>query len=187
MCRVSADGTTGECSVVCSQSDRDCADGQACVSSEDFGFCVGHCATDEDCPGGDVCTIGGDEDEEEQPVQYCSNPVGDNTTGESCETDADCESAICLSNVLIYDGSEGCTDIRQCPSEEPNAECGCPPTEPDCSEDVCYRFERFCSEVCDPANGDADCENGDHRLTRCGDVRAKPSDQYVSMCTPSDD
>ena len=182
LCRESDDGTTGECSVFCEDSDRDCADSQVCLRPEDLGICARTCDRNADCDGGNICALGADDDG--SLIHYCEMPPGDKSTGEECDTDTDCESAICLSNVLTYEGSEGCIGDSQCPDD---AECGCPSTDPSCTEHVCFIENQFCSELCDTTNGDADCQDGDHDLSRCADDIAVETDagtQFESMCAP---
>ncbi len=177
LCRASADQSVGECTVFCEESERDCGSGQRCVhAAEELGFCAGGCARDADCDGGDVCVLG--LDREGSLHTFCDPPSDDavGMTGDDCDSDSECKTGICLTSA--FEGE--CIGDEQCPD---GTECGCPPTDPGCSEHICYRS--FCSEVCDPANGDADCESPDHDIDRCADdvtIEVDGGIQEASMC-----
>ncbi len=178
-CRPTEDGTTGECSVFCEESERDCAADQDCARmTDDIGICTGRCDTDADCQGGNICTLGSDPDGE--LITYCEQPVGDGAIGDECSSDGDCQSSICLSNVVTYDAE--CIGDEQCPD---GAECGCPSTDPGCDPHICYIETTQCSRLCDPENADADCNGGDHDMTRCSDdvtVTTDAGTHTAAMC-----
>ena len=169
-CWVSNDGSTGECSVFCQNADQDCADGQICAAmAAGLGLCLASCDRNEDCPGGNVCQLGTDP-QSESVHSYCSLRVGEKSTGESCAENHECVTGLCLTVVTYTVTDQECSDDDVCDSDY---ECRCPPEEPDCSQQVCVSEEGSvqdrCSELCDPANGDADCEDGDHDMTLCSD------------------
>ena len=161
LCLPADDGQIGECSVFCQDADDHCGDDQYCMQvDEELAICIGSCSRNQDCDGGNVCQIGLDTEGSIQTV--CDHPVGDAEIGDECQESSECESALCLTSYSSYGIS--CEFDEQCPG---SAECICPLNDPDCTQKDCIELESRCSEFCDPENGDADCETGDHPMQHC--------------------
>lgn len=169
-CWVSSDGSAGECSVFCQDADQDCADGQICsAKAAGLGMCLASCDRNDDCQGGNVCQLGTDP-QFESVHSYCSLQVGDEQTGESCDENSECETGLCLTVITYTVTDQECSSTDACDADY---ECRCPPDDPECSQQVCVSeegtVEDRCSELCDPDNGNADCDGGDHEMTWCND------------------
>ncbi len=179
LCLESDDGLTGECSVFCQDAGVDCGGDQNCMRvDEQLGLCFGECLRNEDCDGGNVCQIGLDTNDDIQTI--CDHTVGDKDTGEECDDSLDCTSGFCLTSYGTYDIN--CTGDAQCPGD---SECTCPPNDPNCTQQTCVEQESRCSKLCDPANGDADCDTGGHEMTRCDDqiqVQRETEVEFVAAC-----
>lgn len=178
----------GECTVLCQDAGRDCASGQVCAGlTEDLRVCLGECATSTDCTGENVCGLGIDETNS-SVITYCSNKVGNTPTGGACTSSADCETALCLTVTSFETNNVFCTSNSDCTVDHP--ECLCPPENPNCfsAERLCMATTdvSVCSELCDDANGDADCAAGGHDLVVCDPtvtVTWTGGSQFVSTCT----
>ena len=181
-CWPSEDDTTGECTEFCEETDRDCADDQVCAAmGSDLGACLASCTTNDDCDGGNVCQYQVDEDDNVL-YTYCDHTVGDGEVGEECSSNLDCETGACL-EVSIYSETDlSCFDDLDCPSEYV---CDCPMDDPNCSswDTICIseeptEEESLCTKLCDPANGDADCDEGG--MTRCTEATVTWDDGFQS-------
>ncbi len=174
-CWYSDDDTTGECTVFCQDSAADCASDQSCVGRvADLGVCLGDCERNADCDGGNVCKLGTDPANSEL-YRYCGNTLPDATKqpGDECSSAEECDNGLCLTVTTYEVTDQSCTSDSQCDS---GFECACAPGDPNCSsgEQVCVSetgtVEQQCSELCDPANGNADCEGQGHELTECSET-----------------
>lgn len=164
LCRPYDDGQSGECSVFCEESDTDCGSDQVCARlTPDIGMCSTECMSNNECDGGDVCVA--DVEPGGEVESFCANTFGDGETGEECSGVLDCESRFCL--ISSWDEGVSCENDSHC--SHPDSECRCPPGNDNClsSERACLIVESRCSKLCDPANGDADCDTGGHEMTVC--------------------
>ena len=179
-CWPSEDETTGECTVFCEDAGRDCGGEQVCVPfSQDLNTCHRECLNNETCDGDNVCQYTIDGEDDSSLAQFCDHHVGDGETGDECSSSSDCQSGTCLT-VSTHDTypDESCSTDADCDGLGDGAdfECSCAPGDPNCdsSDWICVseeptEQESRCSELCDPAEGDDDCLDGDHELTRCSD------------------
>ena len=181
VCLPREDGS-GTCSLFCEDSRRDCTDGQVCTPTvEGFGVCAQACKGNADCGGGDVCTVGAGPGG--QPMHFCEPPHGDKLVGENCNSDEDCTTNFCLTNVLEYEIE--CVGDEQCPDD---ARCGCHSLNPDCEQHVCYIEQSVCSTPCNPDNGHADCEDNGHDLSRCDEnvtIQTDTGPTTTPACAPT--
>jgi Cys-rich repeat protein len=124
-------GTTGVDAGSC--GDGTCESGEDCSSCpQDCGTCAAGCATDSDCPSGEVC-IGGE-------CGVTGHDAGVDATEGSCTTDADCGSGeTCVSGICEGSFDAG-TDA---------------PTGNDADAEACAAGQTDCSGVCTDITSDS--------------------------------
>jgi hypothetical protein len=77
------------------------------------------CFSNEDCPAGTRCHAAAPDD------VYCEpGPRGTAAPGETCTTENDCDSALCVEGTDTFRCSRTCTDPSQCPAELPRCLAG---------------------------------------------------------------
>ncbi len=167
-CWASDDGTTGECSVFCEQAARDCGAGQVCVAfTENISACLSSCDNNADCPGGNVCHLTINQQTNALET-YCDSTLGTGATGDECTGPLDCDSGFCLTMSYGQYTETPCSIDANC---DAGFTCECPMDNPNCltSERRCAQVtsENRCSELCNPANGDSDCQSPNHDLGIC--------------------
>lgn len=190
-CWSSHDGSTGECTVFCQESDRDCADGQVCAEmTAGLGACLAGCQSNLECDGRNVCQYAVDYDDDSL-YQYCDHQIGDGQPGDMCQESSECDTGLCLTVATYEVTGDSCSTDGDC---DDGFECRCDPDEPGCAsgDEQCVSVEPTdeesrCSELCDIANGDDDC-SGNDEMSRCADdivVTWDNGDQseLISACT----
>lgn len=157
-----------ECTVVCNQ-DANCnvAAGQICAVYETgnapaIGLCTKACSDNSGCDPGLVCTINADPPNNDID-QVCQLPTGMSDLGAPCAGSNDCNTGICLSNILS--NATACTTDAQCAAGDT---CRCPVDQPNCMDSAkrCATVSNRCTRVCD---GNSDCTGGapGNQLTAC--------------------
>lgn len=164
LCWESGDGSTGECTVFCSDTANDCASSQVCtVLGEEVGTCLESCIGNDDCHDGNACHLGIDHNDNMHG--YCNAAIGDDSTGDPCDGPDDCQNGLCLTVTTYQITPDSCDFDSHC---EDGFECTCPPGDPNCADEVCVSedgtVEQRCSEMC---QGEADCNTGAHDMTVC--------------------
>ena len=111
-----ADGPVPYCTRSCTPGEADCPDRFSCLEwpagSSDY-YCRpsligGECATDGDCPDGEVCRLN-----ESLSATLCAEPVpGGVAAGETCNTQTACENETCLDQGVC---SALCLSDLDCP------------------------------------------------------------------------
>ena len=175
LCLARDDGS-GFCSLFCSDAQAHCGSDQVCPQVlENHGLCFDGCDSNDDCPTDEVCVI--EPAMDATTARYCRAPLGDSSVGEVCDTNVDCASGFC---VVGYT-TQTCTGDANCSGV---ATCDCPPNNPNCSssERVCVQSQ--CTELCDPQQGDAQCQDPSHDFGQCGDVEVSfdSATEVVSAC-----
>jgi hypothetical protein len=83
-------------------------------------ICLNGCMRDQDCPKGQICTLGNDIAMDEIRA-YCKAPLGTGAVGEYCSAPRDCIHGICLQfkGMPSY-CSALCSNDPDCPDARPN-------------------------------------------------------------------
>ncbi|MFU8804039.1 MAG: hypothetical protein ACNA8W_09550, partial [Bradymonadaceae bacterium] len=161
--------SSNECSLSCAQN-SDCGATQICTTYfPGVNLCMTPCTHNGSCSSlNNLCTYHINTDS--NSVDYvCHEPFGTGTVGQECDDWSDCATGVCLEmSLYTYNPNLECTTDDQCTTEYPS--CECPLNDAGCtSGKTCATVDREkqCSQICDPAQGDAHCPAAS--LSRCTD------------------
>lgn len=177
-----------QCSVVCRQNSQ-CASNQICTTlplqNSDVAACTKPCSSNADCSGANVCQVNINELTDPNSIDtICSKALSGADFGESCSSNGDCRSGLCLRTTTYYTNT--CTTDADCSS---GRTCESRPNEPD---DYCAEVASQCTRVCDTnsqcsSSGDGnplDACDSSVRLT-IPDGNGGRRDTTVSACAQS--
>jgi hypothetical protein len=84
-------------------------------------ICLNDCVRDQDCPKGQICTLGSDL-ANDAIRSYCRTPIGTGAVGDYCSAPRDCVHGICLQLKDMGNPycTELCTNDPDCPASRPN-------------------------------------------------------------------
>ncbi|MFN3199640.1 MAG: hypothetical protein ACE366_14640 [Bradymonadia bacterium] len=180
----------GRCASACTETER-CEDDRRCVVFEQLALCERLCATSADCGESGVCVVSGGR-------RLCATR-GALASGEPCERNLDCESALCDDGLCQQrcDAQTPCPPAETCLVDIAGGRCvdrGPVLVGADCRQDGECETGLCAAGRCMPACAEGSCPEGATCATflegafcypSCADDDDCPSSAYCSLSFPS--